>query len=54
VDFNDNTPAYQFDPPLTRIYRYALPCIGILLITVLLITHWPAMTLSLPAVMGFN
>lgn len=45
--------AYRFDMPLTRIYRYALPYIGILLITVLLITYWPAMTLWLPGVMGF-
>ena len=54
MEFNDNTPTYRFDLPLTRIYRYALPYIVILLITVLLITYWPAMTLWLSAVMGFN
>jgi tripartite ATP-independent transporter DctM subunit len=46
--------AYRFNLPLTRIYRYALPYIGILLITVLLITYWPAMTLWLPGVLGFS
>ncbi len=45
--------SYRFNLPLTRIYRYTLPYIGILLITVLLITYWPAMTLWLPGVMGF-
>ncbi|MDA9981613.1 TRAP transporter large permease subunit [Gammaproteobacteria bacterium] len=44
--------AYRFDLPLTRIYRYTLPCVGILLITVLLITYWPELTLWLPRVIG--
>ena len=44
--------AYRFDLPLTRIYRYTLPCVGILLITVLLITYWPSLTLWLPGVIG--
>lgn len=46
--------AYRFNMPLTRIYRYALPYIGILLVTVLLITYWPAMTLWLPDTLGFR
>ena len=46
--------AYRFNLPLTRIYRYALPYIGILILTVLLITYWPAMTLWLPGLLGFN
>jgi tripartite ATP-independent transporter DctM subunit len=45
--------AYRFDLPLTRIYRYTLPCVGILLVTVLLITYWPALTLWLPRMIGF-
>ena len=45
--------AYRFDQPLTRIYRYTLPYVGILSITVLLITYWPALTLWLPRVLGF-
>ena len=45
--------AYRFDQPLTRIYRYTLPYIGILLVAVLLITYWPALTLWLPGALGF-
>ncbi|MGI9317590.1 MAG: TRAP transporter large permease subunit [bacterium] len=44
--------AYRFDQPLMRIYRYTLPYVGILLVTVLLITYWPALTLWLPGVFG--
>jgi C4-dicarboxylate transporter DctM subunit len=45
--------AYRFNQPLIRIYRYTLPYVGILLVAVLLITYWPAMTLWLPGVLGF-
>jgi tripartite ATP-independent transporter DctM subunit len=44
--------AYRFDQPLMRIYRYTLPYVGILLVTVLLITYWPDLTLWLPRVVG--
>lgn len=44
--------AYRFNQPLMRIYRYTLPYVGILLVAVLLITYWPAMTLWLPGVLG--
>ena len=44
--------AYRFNQPLMRIYRYTLPYVGILLITVLLITYWPALTLWLPEALG--
>ena len=44
--------AYRFDQPLMRIYRYTLPYVGILLVTVLLITYWPALTLWLPEALG--
>ena len=44
--------AYRFEKPLTLIYRYTLPYVGILFITVLLITYWPDLTLWLPRVIG--
>ncbi|MBI1358048.1 MAG: TRAP transporter large permease subunit [Acidobacteria bacterium] len=39
--------AYRFDKPLTEIYRSTLPFMLILLAAVLLITYWPAFTLTL-------
>jgi tripartite ATP-independent transporter DctM subunit len=39
--------AYRFEQPLTRIYRSTLPYVLILLLTVLLITYVPGMTLWL-------
>jgi tripartite ATP-independent transporter DctM subunit len=37
--------AYRFGKPLAEIYRYALPYVGILLVAVLVITYWPALSL---------
>ena len=39
--------AYRFDKPLTEIYRSTLPYMLILLVAVLIITYWPAFTLTL-------
>lgn len=43
--------AYRFKKPLVRIYRSTLPYLVILLMTALLITYVPAITLWLPAVL---
>jgi tripartite ATP-independent transporter DctM subunit len=37
--------AYRFDQPLARIYRASLPYLAVLLVVVLLVTYWPALTL---------
>jgi TRAP-type C4-dicarboxylate transport system permease large subunit len=44
---NLSLSAYRFEQPLTRIYRSTLPYVLILLLTVLLITYVPWMTLWL-------
>jgi tripartite ATP-independent transporter DctM subunit len=37
--------AYRFDRPLAHIYRATLPYLLVLLVVVLLVTYWPALTL---------
>jgi TRAP-type C4-dicarboxylate transport system permease large subunit len=39
--------SYRFNKPLTEVFRSVLPYLAILLVTVLLITYVPAMTLWL-------
>lgn len=39
--------SYRFDKPLTEVYRSTLPYTGLLLLSVLLITYFPPMTLWL-------
>ena len=40
--------SYRFKKPITTIYRATLPYFIILLIAVLIITYWPALSLTLP------
>ena len=40
--------SYRFKKPITTIYRATLPFFFILLIAVLIITYWPALSLTLP------
>ena len=39
--------SYRFEKPVMEIYQSVIPFIGILLIAVLVITYWPALSLSL-------
>jgi len=38
---------YRFDRPMLEIFRSVLPFVGILLLAVLIITYWPALSLTL-------
>jgi len=38
---------YRFDRPMLEIFRAVLPFVGILLLAVLIITYWPALSLAL-------
>ncbi len=38
---------YRFDRPMLEIFRSVLPFVGILLVAVLIITYWPALSLAL-------
>jgi TRAP-type C4-dicarboxylate transport system permease large subunit len=39
--------SYRFDKPLIQVYRNVLPFLLVLLVVVLLITYFPALTLGL-------
>jgi TRAP-type C4-dicarboxylate transport system permease large subunit len=38
---------YRFDRPMLEIFRAVLPFVAILLLAVLIITYWPALSLAL-------
>jgi TRAP-type C4-dicarboxylate transport system permease large subunit len=37
--------SYRFDKPIVLLYRATLPFLAILLVTVLIITYWPWLSL---------
>jgi TRAP-type C4-dicarboxylate transport system permease large subunit len=39
--------SYRFDKPIVLLYRAALPFLAVLLLTVVIITYWPALSLAL-------
>jgi len=45
VGMNLFIASYRFDKPVMRLYRATLPWFGILLLAVLIITYWPALSL---------
>jgi TRAP-type C4-dicarboxylate transport system permease large subunit len=47
VGMNLFIASYRFDTPVVTLYRAALPFLGLLLISVLLITYWPWLSLAL-------
>ncbi len=52
VGMNLFLSAYRFNQPLTRVYRYCLPFLVILLVGVLMITYIPSLTLGLLGWLG--
>jgi tripartite ATP-independent transporter DctM subunit len=48
VGMNLFIASYRFKKPVMQLYRATLPFFFILLITVLIITYWPALSLTLP------
>jgi C4-dicarboxylate transporter DctM subunit len=52
VGLNVYMSSYRFDKPVPAVYRATLPAIGVLSIGVLLITYFPAITLTLPRWLG--
>lgn len=52
VGMNLFIASYRFQIPVMQIYRSTLPFFFILLLTVLIITYWPALSLYLPRQMG--
>ena len=48
VGMNLFIASYRFKQPITTIYKATLPYFVILLIAVLIITYWPALSLTLP------
>jgi TRAP-type C4-dicarboxylate transport system permease large subunit len=47
VGLNLFVAAYRFQKPVLEVMRACLPFIGILLVSTLLITYWPALSLAL-------
>jgi TRAP-type C4-dicarboxylate transport system permease large subunit len=39
--------SYRFERPVVQLYRATLPFLAILLLTVLVITYWPWLSLTL-------
>lgn len=52
VGMNLFIASYRFKVPVMQIYRATLPFFFILLLTVLIITYWPALSLALPGRLG--
>jgi tripartite ATP-independent transporter DctM subunit len=48
VGMNLFIASYRFKVPVMQIYHATLPCFFLLLLTVLVITYWPALSLYLP------
>jgi len=49
VGMNLFIASYRFERPLLQLYKATLPFFFILLLAVLIITYWPALTLGLPS-----
>ena len=49
VGMNLFIASYRFDKPVMTLYKATIPFFLILLVAVLIITYWPALSLSLPA-----
>jgi TRAP-type C4-dicarboxylate transport system permease large subunit len=47
VGMNLFIASYRFDKPIVLLYRASLPFLAILLLTVLIITYWPWLSLVL-------
>jgi TRAP-type C4-dicarboxylate transport system permease large subunit len=47
VGLNLFIASYRFDRPIVQLYKATLPFLGILLISVLIITYWPSLSLFL-------
>jgi TRAP-type C4-dicarboxylate transport system permease large subunit len=47
VGMNLFIASYRFDKPIVLLYRATLPFLAILLLTVLIITYWPWLSLVL-------
>jgi TRAP-type C4-dicarboxylate transport system permease large subunit len=47
VGMNLFIASYRFERPMLEVYRATLPFFAILLATVLVITYWPALSLTL-------
>jgi len=45
VGMNLFIASYRFDKPITELYQAAIPFMIVLLIAVLIITYWPALSL---------
>jgi len=54
VGLNLFIAAARFDRPIVTLYRATLPFLLLLLVTLLLITYWPALSLFLPARLGMH
>ncbi len=54
VGMNLFIASYRFKRPLLQLYRATLPFFFILLLAVLIITYWPALTLGLPGLLVSN
>ncbi|WP_404361017.1 TRAP transporter large permease [Methylotuvimicrobium sp. KM1] len=52
VGMNLFIASYRFQRPLLQLYQATLPFFFILLLAVLIITYWPALTLGLPSWLG--
>lgn len=52
VGMNLFIASYRFQRPLLQLYQATLPFFFILLLAVLIITYWPALTLGLPSWVG--
>jgi TRAP-type C4-dicarboxylate transport system permease large subunit len=48
VGMNHFIASYRFRKPVLQLYKATLPWFLILLLAVLLITYWPALSLTLP------
>ncbi len=48
VGMNLFIASYRFKKPIMTLYKSTLPFFIILLVSVLIITYWPALTLTLP------
>jgi C4-dicarboxylate transporter DctM subunit len=51
VGLNLFVASSRFDKPMVKIYRATLPFLLLLLLTLILITYWPALTLFLPGLL---
>jgi TRAP-type C4-dicarboxylate transport system permease large subunit len=48
VGMNLFIASYRFKKPIMELYRATLPFFALLVIAVLIITYWPALSLTLP------